>query len=83
MRDRPIGEASTWQHEHCTTDKIHATLGIRTHDPKKRGAPNLAVDRAATAIGHIQIFRTYFYSIHISRPYIGHVAEMYRNALIV
>jgi hypothetical protein len=40
-RDRPVAEASTWQHKHCTRDKHPCPGGIRTHDPSKRSAADL------------------------------------------
>jgi hypothetical protein len=40
-RDRPVADASTWQHKHSQETNIHATGGIRTHDPSKRSAANL------------------------------------------
>jgi hypothetical protein len=37
--DRPVAEASTWQHPSLTTD-IHASGGIRTRSPNKQAAAN-------------------------------------------
>jgi hypothetical protein len=51
--------------------------------PASDGPQAYAVDRAATGIGHLQTFQTYLCSIHIRRPYIGYVAEMYKNSHIV
>jgi hypothetical protein len=39
--DRPVAETSTWQHKHSQETNIHASGGIRTHDPSKRSASDL------------------------------------------
>jgi hypothetical protein len=40
-RDRPVTETCTWQHKHSLETNMHASGGIRTHDPSKRSAADL------------------------------------------
>jgi len=40
--DRPVGDASTWQHKTFRTD-IHASGGTRTRNPSKRTAKDKRV----------------------------------------
>jgi hypothetical protein len=54
--DQPLGKASTYAGKHNTDTKanIHASSGIRTHDPSKRGAKFYALNGAATGTSEMK-----------------------------
>jgi len=73
MRDRPVAEASIWQHTTLTTD-IHAPGGIRPAVPVSERPQAHALDRAAAGIGMYVCVCVYVYVciyIYIYISYIG------------
>jgi hypothetical protein len=46
--DQLVAETCTWQHTTLTTDKLPCPGGIRTHNPSRRAAAVLQLDRTST-----------------------------------
>jgi len=53
--DQLVAETYTLQHTTLTTDRIHAPVGIQTHNLSRRAATDLSLDRAATGTGQAYV----------------------------
>jgi hypothetical protein len=69
--DQPVAKASSYTGQHNTEAEtnIHASSGIRTHDPSNQAAKTYALDRAATGTGST---RTLQVLIFISEHFPAH-----------
>ena len=78
--DRPFSEASTWQHTTLATD-IHASGGIRDHNPRKRAAadprhrPRGYRDRPVAVMARYSVT---FKAVCLDAPSVLHEAEQCR-----